>query len=55
MAIFPHSLPAGLRAQSLTPHRRKISIPLINNPPGKYCLVHLVRATRANLARQLLP
>ena len=39
---FPSFLDALLRAhgQTLTPHRRKISIALINNPPGKYCLVH---------------
>jgi hypothetical protein len=42
MVASPHYLPVGTRVcRSATPHTRKISIPLINNPPGKYCLVHL--------------
>jgi hypothetical protein len=36
MAVFPHP---GCLPDYPTQHRRKISIPLINNPPGKNCLV----------------
>src|SRR5205085_4576940 len=39
---FPLIAVAGRRiCGNLTPHRRKISVPLINSPPGKHCLVHL--------------
>jgi hypothetical protein len=37
MAVIPHSRLVALR--NATRHKRKISIPLINNPPGNYCLV----------------
>jgi hypothetical protein len=36
MAVFPHP---GCLLKYPTRQSRKISIPLINNPPGKNCLV----------------
>jgi hypothetical protein len=36
MAVFPHP---GWWLGVPTQQSRKISIPLINNPPGNYCLV----------------
>jgi FAD synthase len=39
MALSPHFSLRGTVAHGQTPHTRKISIPLINNLPGKNCLV----------------
>jgi hypothetical protein len=49
MAVFPHP---GCRLGVPTQQSRKISIPLINNPPGKYCLVRITgNIPSANLAQ----
>jgi hypothetical protein len=39
MAVIPHSRLVALR--NATRRTPEISIPLINNPPGKYCLVDI--------------
>src|SRR3954469_13015358 len=42
MALFPHSRLDGGLARHSTRQRRKISIALINNPPGKNCLASIM-------------
>jgi hypothetical protein len=44
MVVFPHP---RLPFEYPTLQSRKISIPLINNPPGKNCLVRKRRAISA--------
>jgi hypothetical protein len=49
MAVFPHP---GWWLGVPTQQSRKISIPLINNPPGNYCLVRITgNLFPANLAQ----